>query len=835
MTRNHSTDGTRDAEAAPALPAWLPHTLFAAVTLWLFRDFVFSSAMLYGGDTEAMGYMARAFYAEELARGNFPGWNPLLVGGTPFLAALSGGDSLYPPSLLLLLLMEPYRALGWKLVLHVFLAGVGVYGWTRTLGVSRAAATVAGLGYLVGPFLVTLVFPGHDGKLFVTALTPFLFWAVEVWFRDGSGPAWAGIAAAVAMVTLTTHFQMAYFLFGAAGAYAVFRTVQGIREGKREAGPDGDVPRGVPKAPPAGAVRRRTTPAPRRFVLFLAAAVTGVGVAGVQFLPALQYIGEFSRRTATTTEATPEANRAYAASWSMHPEEALSTLVLPEFAGNDAGTSGWTSGTYWGRNFFKTNHEYLGLGLLLLAVLAFLGGPRPGLRWFLAGLGAVAFLYTLGTHTPVWPLFYALLPGVKLFRAPSMAIFLAGFSLATLAALGVDRFLAWVRDPGTPDGARGLRVLWIGAGALGAVFLLAGSGQLTALWTAVVHSGVERPEALQAAQPFLARGAFLALLVALVPPLLLTGGRRGMLAPRAVVAVLACLVAVDGARISGAFIDTRDFEAFHRTSPNIDVLLARQGSEPPFRVLDLSEPQMGQGVRAAMQGLEVASGHHPNDLARYRELTGMVGSGMPENLLRSPGLMAMLNVRYIIWPVRRFGAPEGLEPVSATRFANGEVYEAVYRVEDLPRARLVAQAEVVPDADAVARLLDPGFPGGTVVTVPEPVPVTLGGGVPEGSVSWVVRQTDRQELTVTTDRTSLLVIADNWYPAWRAIVDGVEAPVLRVNHTLRGIPVEAGTHTVVLTFRSSHVRNGLVVSGLSGLVVLGVLGASLARRRAPAA
>ena len=332
------------------LSPWLPPVVFGVLTLVLFRDFVFSGEMLFGVDTEAMGYMARAFYAEELARGNFPGWNPLLLGGTPFLGSLAGGDSLYPPSLILLLLLEPYRALGWKLVLHVFLAGVGMYGWTRSLGVSRAAGMVAGVGYLVAPFLVTLVYPGHDGKIFVTALAPFLFWAVEGWFSHGTGRAWAGIAVTVALVILTTHFQMAYFLFGGAGAYAIFRTVQRARGTE-----DGE------------AGRRASRKAAPAFVLFLAASVTGAGVAAVQLVPALGYITEFSRRTATTTQATPEENRLYGSSWSLHPEE-VASLVIPEFVGNNSQGADWTTGTYWGRNPFKLNHEYVGLGVLLLSL-----------------------------------------------------------------------------------------------------------------------------------------------------------------------------------------------------------------------------------------------------------------------------------------------------------------------------------------------------------------------------------------------------------------------------------------------------------------------------------
>ena len=175
-----AADSTETVDTA--LPAWLPWCLYGALSLLLFGAFVFSEQMLLGHDTLGLGYTARAFYTDALRSGYFPLWNPYLLGGVPFLEALSGGDSLYPTALLLLVL-EPYRALGWKLVLHVFLAGLFMYGWTRSLGASRAAALVAGTAYLLAPFLVTLVLPGHDGKLFVTALTPLLFWAMEATFR----------------------------------------------------------------------------------------------------------------------------------------------------------------------------------------------------------------------------------------------------------------------------------------------------------------------------------------------------------------------------------------------------------------------------------------------------------------------------------------------------------------------------------------------------------------------------------------------------------------------------------------------------------------------------
>lgn len=802
------------------LPAWIPPVLFGVLTLVLFREFIVSGDMLFGSDTEAMGYMARLFFAEELAAGNFPGWNPLLLGGTPFLASLAGGDSLYPPSVLLLLIMEPYRALGWKLVLHVFLAGLGMYGFVRALGGSRAGSTVAGAAYLVSPFLVTLVWPGHDGKLFITALAPFLFWAVESWFRHGRGTAWAGIGIIVALVTLTTHFQMAYFLFGATGVFAIALAVAQARGG----GGKGDLRDSTEmSAPPTRRVAQR-------FGLFLVASVVGVAAAGVQFLPAFDYINEYSRRTATTTQADPAENRLYAQSWSLHPEEAVG-LVIPEFVGSNTNGAEWTSGTYWGRNAFKLNHEYLGLAAVLLALLAFGGGTRRLERWTLAGIGIFALLYALGPHTPVWGVAYALLPGIDLFRAPSMAIFLTGLAACALAGLGVDQVLAWVQSPETDGAKKGQRTAWIAAGVLALLFLLAASGALVSAWTGTLYPELAgaKADALSRAEPFLVRGALIAALIGAALAGIVTLGRRGVLPASAVVAALVVLVSVDGLRISDAFIETTDPARLTAPDPNIQALERLQASEAPFRILDMN--QGGQSVRPALFDLELASGHHPNDLARYRELTGMVGSGAPVNLLQSANAQQILNIRYLIWPVQSLGMPQGVEPVSATQLNDGQIYEAVFEVPTLPRARLVAQAEVVPEESAVARLLDPAFDVATTVTVTEPLAMELGGGVPQGDVEWILRTTDHQELRVETDRNSLLVVADNFFPDWHVTVDGAEAPLLRVNHTLRGIPLRAGAHEVTLTFRSSKVRQGLLLSGVGLLLLGGVAGGSMARRR----
>ena len=803
------------------MPTWVPVVLYGVVTLILFRGFVFSRDMLFGSDTLALGYMAREFYANAMSVEGFPLWNPIILGGTPFVESLAGGDSLYPPSALLLFLLDPYRALGWKLVLHIFFAGIFMYGWIRRLGLSKPSALLAGLAYGLAPFMVTLVQGGQDGKIFVIALTPLLFWVTESFLVRGSTKSIALVSLVVGAVMLTTHFQMAYFLFGGVGAYVLFRTVLMWRAGKD----DED----------AGASRVAVT----RFAAFVAAAVLGAGVAAVQFLPAASYVVDHSRRTATTTDASAEASREYASSWSLHPEEVVA-LAIPEFVGVSSANADWTRGTYWGRNPLKGNHEYVGLVVLLLAGVSFFGGARRSLRFFLSGLGAVALLFALGSHTPVWRLFYEIVPGIGLFRAPSLAIFLFGFSTVTLMAFGVERLLQLEGTGSEADWTRPGRFLWVASGVLLAGFVLVASGGLSGLWSFAVYRDMpdQAAQLLTNAEPFIERGFMIAVVLAALTAGVAWGLRTARLASLGAVVALGVLIVLDLIRVDMPFIQTQDFAAFRASDPNIDFLLERQRDEDPFRVFSLRGLN-GQDVRPGMFGLELAAGHHPNDLGRYRELIGMEGSSLPVNLIASANVLKMLNVRYVLWP-DQLGAPadqglpaditDNLRRLSQTTI-QGRPYESVYEFPDLPRARLVGGAVILPDDQAVPYILSGDFDPALQVVLSDPLPVDLTGGEVVGSVEWLERNNNDMTLRVSADGPAVLVLADNWFPAWRARIGKEDVPVLRANHSLRAVPITAGEHTVEFYYQSDQLTWSLRLTLLSLAAAVGLIGMDWVRGR----
>ena len=790
------------ADEQVEIPGWLPPVLFLAVTVALFRAFVFTDEMLYGGDTLSLGYVARSLYAEALSSlGRVPGWAPHLLGGTPFIEALSGGDSLYPPSLLLLLLTAPHRALGWKLVLHVFLAGLFFYFWIRAIGGSKVAALLGGVAYMLAPFLVGFVHPGHDGKIFVTALAPLLFCVTEHHFRSAGWASFSAIGLVVAGIIYTTHFQMAYFLFGGVGIYAIFRAVQ--------------IGRGTDEV--KSGLNRRV--GGLRLALFITASITGAAGAAWQLLPAAEYVTEYSRRTQTTSAETGQVGRAWSSSFSMNPEE-LASFVVPEFAGNFAGGgASWATGTYWGRNGFKDNHEYAGLVVLLLAVVSFLGAARRQLRFFFTGLGLFAVLFALGGNTPIWGFFYEFIPGIRLFRAPGMASFLFGFAVITLSSLGLDRLMALTLLRNDTELERIQKLLWTLTAGIGALGLLIASGIFTQLWTTVIYPGIgERQlQVLAAHLPNITRGAAIAVLLSASLAGIVWGLRKKKVSPMIGVGLVVTLAAADAFRVDQPFVQTMDFYEWSQADANIRTLLQRERGGDPYRLWSLARND--QDVSAAIHGIELAAGHHPNDLSRYRELIGMDGSGQAMHL-GNANVRRILNVRYILWPdLERGTAPQG-PVVSQTQLADGRVFQTLFSDIGLPRARLVGSAVVKTEAEAVPYIMSPQHdPEVEVVLSAEPN-VQPDGGRPAGSVEWSLRQADRLELSVTSDRAAFLVIADNWFPAWRATVNGEDTQVLRAYHTLRAVPIPEGQSTVRMWYESSSI---LWTRTLSMMAILGLL------------
>ena len=369
--------------------------LYAVLVVILFHEFIFSNGMLFGTDSIYSGIFFRGIYRDFVHQYHaLPQWNPYILGGLPFIDAMHG-DTFYPTSILKFF-MPLHRAMGWKLILHIFLAGMFMYMFLKSLKLNKYGVALGGLFYMFTPVLVSLVYAGHDAKIFVIALLPLCFYLLERGLMSCRLAPFLFLGGVVGLLILSSHIQMAYFALWGIGTYFLYR-IWKARKKIRCSG------------------------------LFVVALIVGLGVGTVQLLPSYIYVNDCSVRGEKTSYE-------HATSWSLHAEEVVS-LVVPGFCGDNI-----DGNTYRGRNLFKLNSEYIGLLPLILAVLALCIVPFKRV-WYWAALALLALVYALGANTPFFQLFYYLVPGVKLFRGPSMIMFLFSFSVCTLAAIG---FHHWV-------------------------------------------------------------------------------------------------------------------------------------------------------------------------------------------------------------------------------------------------------------------------------------------------------------------------------------------------------------------------------------------------------
>jgi hypothetical protein len=778
------------------IPRWVPFVVMAVLTLLLFREYLVSStgSMLMGQDTIAAGIMFRSFFVEHIqALGRLPLWNPYLFGGVPTIEAGSG-DILYPASILHFLLPLT-SALAWKLILHVYLAGVFMYFAARAFGASRMVALFAGSAYLLSSNLVSLVWGGQDGKMYVTALFPAALWLLvtaldrKSWLRF----LWLGVVAGLMVVA---HPQLAYYAYLALLLYALVTLWYRRHQG--------------------GAFLANG------FAGGMVAVIAAAGVAAVVLLPMYRYLREDSPR------AGPGRGFEYSASWSLHAEEAVS-LFVPEFSGTDV-----QSETYWGKNAFKHNSEYGGALVLVLGIAALGGLKGDRRRWGFAAMAGVALLYALGAGTPVFRLLYSTVPGLKNFRAPSLATYLAIVALTLLATLLVERALV-------AGDLRARRVMSVGlaAGALAALLLalltLAAGTGLYALWTSIFGGaeGGDRAMAFAANVPRLAAGAMIVALVCGAAWGAVYLWSRGKLRPTHVIIILTVLTALDLIRVNDRYIQVVRYDDFFPPDQGIEALRARL--VPGERVLTVGGVYP-EGFLASY-GVPEVFGYHGNQLRWYNDLTRHTARQSARTtadleqywvgFLNSAALRALAS-RYVLLP--------GQVELPGLRLLGADERVSVYQNDAaMPGAAVVPDVQVEPDsARRIATLWSPTFDPAKTTIVEEPV-LAVGQAGGTGTATIEGNGDDTLAIRVRSNGPALLHVSRTYHPSWQAEIDGVSVPVLRANHALMAVPLaRSGDHRVVMRYRPSIVRlaNTITVTTWAAILILTVMGGVLHLRRA---
>lgn len=738
-----------------------------------------------------------------LMNGEFPMWDPYVGFGQ---AALSDPVRHILHPAIALLRFVPSDVLGFNLAvaLPVPIAAIGMYLFLNR----RVGASAAALGSIAfaasGPMLSTANMLNFS---WAAAALPWVFLAVDSMIDRHYPRGFALASIAYAMLFLAGEGPTVV----GGGILTVFYALASAPSGERL----------------------------RAAIRVTAAGICGVALAGVLSIPFI-YATLGSLRARGMDPRVP-------AFWSLHP---LTTLQSFSYGilGNPTGTSG-RQGWIAFLNSYPEPFVYsvfLGIGVLVLALLGLFGTRRDWNSWFWGIAACISLFMAFGRYAPFYGAVRTILPIADALRFPVKFVLLTAFALAVLSAFGWEQLVEdRPEESGTTGPPRSHRLVrWT----------VAGIAATAALGTVLVSAG--------ALTPALSR---LAGSVGAPDP----GAAASFLADSLVIALPRLFLLSAG--LAGAFVLVEHSEKMRRyglaivfVTSTLDPVLAGINLFPMANVSSVAEPPWAAQVRESDARIYIGGRLQfvvdrtpdPDDVK--------LDAGLPlvgETYLESVAAFSTYSASFpsawrvrdsfsfdnaMLWPReywrtrdcfrtapnadrRRFleKAGVGFYLVTWKEVPGASIVErkpgmeplALWKVDETqPRAKVAtdwavegdsaaAISRCVEDREAVLvdRLLEPaGDPG------------------PPGEAAAVITNESSGAVSIVAtapDGGGMLVLRDSYANGWNVSVDGRPATILRADGLFRAVLLSGGIHRVEFAYEPPGFRIGI---GLTSLTALGL-------------
>lgn len=761
---------------------WPVLLLLLAAMVALFSPILFTTKIVrapdilnefYWGVYDAYGKPLWSLLRVDLATA---GWNPYINSGHSNDGGMASMQFLYLYRLVFGLIPAP-ASVAWFMVLHLFLGGAGTYCYCRLVGSSRWGALFGGLVFALCTENVSLINAGHVMKIATIAHAPWVLYFLEKGLRSQRWLHYLAAGLVLAFQFFNTHWQISFYTCLAVAAYLLVRLLAG----------------GTPRE------KGRDLLMTVVMTLFFMCAVA------ISLAPLASWSRDTNRGVHSgANQGKGGLARDEAMMWSLPPEE-TAALVIPGLFGLSRQEAGDQPAAgqvyYWGRMVFTQTASYFGLlPWLLLPLPLLLQRDRISVAALCAVVGGL--LFSMGNYTPFYHLLYDYLPGIDRFRVPKMMLFMTAFGLAVLTARGID-LLRDERQWRSPQIKPWLA--WLLAFPLLLTLLLLVEQLFGAALRDWLSELLARPtryenDAGLAMRRWvnLEQETGIALALASLYALVLLALVRRRLATGIGTVILLTLLVGDLWRVNRQFLVLTDppKRLGQPASPAMQWLHEKahhnlpEGEVPSQRTLLLGTTDPMRYAAARLPVLFTANAVQKRRWQEYLDIMSF-RTALPD----------MMNVRWLVYSQQAYQRDQNYfgphyQPVFT---GGGEVVLENRQV--LPKAWLVNRVEVIADSDQrLKRLQEASFnPARTAVVESQPL-VPLAAAEQAGTVTVQLSRAEWMVLGAETSATSLLVVGEKYYQGWQATVNGKSAPIVPVNHILRGVYLPPGKHRIEFRF-----------------------------------
>lgn len=727
------------------------------------------------GDPIMWYYPAKHLFWQSVKGGHFPKWNPYIYSGHPF-SPLSGGQSSDLGQLwteLPAIFLPVERALGYVTALRLVLAGFFMYAFLRDLRASVYGSLLAAIIFMFNAnTIVWLEFPAH---LSIQLWIPLVFLILNrALTRERL--AYAVLTAAfLGLLLFNWYLLLAIYTLSGLALFALWMILRTYLQG-------------------SGRDLRRLL---RQLAISVFSIGAGMSMAAVKIISYRLLINASIRLEQSALRALRSVPLSLETLRNLVARSV--TFLLPAFYGNGV------SYPYWGYDNPVEAAQYFGIITIILVAIAIALGRRNRYAVFFAGTG-ILFLLIMWRSPPFVNL-YNYIPSVH-FSPISRIVTFVLFAFAVAAGLGLSYL-----EKGLSEGEG--RRAYLGT-ALAVILALA---VVAWNWLSQAEAISTQPYEISNVKWFL---LMLSISLGVIVLLIQSRFNKRLLAQIAIAILIADLFAFG--------LDFNTTVSAESVYPLTDSISFLQRDRSTYRVLPLTDYDfLFLPNSLTVYQIPEVTGYDNLLSQRYADffrevigdakiaLNGPIYCAMPNRL----HLLGMLNVKYIIGP----SAPS-FEDMTGLELIYDEEVKIYRNKHFLPRAFAVHGSKVLQGKERIlAELKDPQFDPREYVILEEGQSRPVSQSHSEVTILW--SGVDEIELAVEMEDEGFVVLSNQYYPGWRAYVDGKEERIYRADYILMAVPLSKGNHEVKFVYEPAMHQINLL---LRIIVPLGLVGALLYRR-----